>query len=218
MHLFKLAVKNIKKSLGDYTLYFFTIVLGVSLFYSFNTIDHQTAMIQLNHTQMMLVDMILWILKLISVFVAIVLGFLIIYANNFLLKRRKKEFAMYMLLGMSKWQISKILWMETMILGILSLFVGMGVGILFSQAMAIFVASFFKAKIATFKFIISIDAIMQTCLYFGITFLIVILFNVGMIGHTRLISLFKAKEKRERTFSKNGIVCVSIRMCDLFTL
>ena len=96
--LFKLSLKNIKKSFKDYAIYFLTLVLGVAIFYMFNSIDSQQAMIEVSNSTKEIIKLMIGILGYVSVFVAIVLGLLIVYANNFLINRRKKEFGIYMIL------------------------------------------------------------------------------------------------------------------------
>src|SRR5690625_4907887 len=118
MMLFKLSLKNIKKSFKDYAIYFMTLILGVTIFYMFNSIESQEAMMQVNQSQKMIIELMTQLIGFVSGFVAIILAFLIIYANNFLIKRRKKEFGIYMTLGMGKRQISKILLFETILIGI----------------------------------------------------------------------------------------------------
>ena len=130
---FSLSFKNIKKSFKDYAIYFLTLVFGVAIFYIFNSMDSQQAMMNISSSTNNLIELMINTLGGISVFVSFVLGFLIIYANNFLIKRRKKEFGVYMTLGMSKWKISKILVFETFMVGIISLIVGLIVGIFGSQ-------------------------------------------------------------------------------------
>lgn len=122
--LFKLSFNNMKKSIKDYSIYFLTLVLGVSIFYMFNSLDSQQAMLQVSESQRSIIKLMITMLGYISVFVAIILGLLIVYANNFLINRRKKEFGVYMLLGMGKKQISKIILLETIFVGIISLAVG----------------------------------------------------------------------------------------------
>ena len=119
--LFKLSMKNIKKSFKDYAIYFLTLVLGVAIFYMFNSLDAQEAMLKVSESTRTLITLMVNMLGLVSIFVAVVLGFLIVYANNFLINRRKKEFGIYMMLGMKKRQISKILLFETILIGIISL-------------------------------------------------------------------------------------------------
>ena len=138
--LFKLSIKNIKKSFKDYGIYFLTLVLGVAIFYMFNSLDSQQAMLQISESTKKMITLMIGILNIISVFIAIVLGLLIVYANNFLINRRKKEFGIYMTLGMGKRQISKIILLETLLIGILSLAVGLFIGIFASQFMSVLVA------------------------------------------------------------------------------
>ena len=113
--LFKISLSNIRKSIKDYAVYFFTLVLGVAVFYVFNAIETQTAFIRVNETQREMIKILTTAVSGVSVFVAVVLGLLIVYASRFLMKRRNKEFALYMMLGMSKWKISALLLCETVI-------------------------------------------------------------------------------------------------------
>lgn len=123
--IFVLSLENIKKSFKDYAIYFLTIVLGVAIFYMFNSLDTQEAMLKVSESTRQIVKLMVEMLGYISVFVSIILGLLIVYANSFLINRRKKEFGIYMLLGMGKGQISKIIILETIFIGIISLFVGL---------------------------------------------------------------------------------------------
>ena len=135
--LFKLSLSNIRKSLRDYAIYFFTLIIGVSVFYVFNAIGGQAAMMEVSKNRGDIIELLTSLLSGVSVFVAGVLGLLIIYASRFLMKRRNKEFALYMMLGMGKGKISAILLMETIIIGIGSLGVGLIVGIGLSQLMSL---------------------------------------------------------------------------------
>ena len=145
--LFKLSFKNMKKSFKDYAIYFITLVLGVAIFYMFNSLDSQQAMLQVSQSQRDIITMMIRMLEFVSVFVAVILGLLIVYANNFLINRRKKEFGIYMTLGMGKRQISKIILFETILVGILSLIAGLVIGIFASQFMSVLVANLFEANI-----------------------------------------------------------------------
>ena len=89
--LFKLSVKNMKKSFKDYAIYFLTLVLGVAIFYMFNSLDSQQAMLDVSASTRDMIKLMISMLSYISVFVAIVLGLLIVYANNFLINRRKRD-------------------------------------------------------------------------------------------------------------------------------
>lgn len=125
--LFKLSFNNMKKSIKDYAIYFLTLVLGVAIFYMFNSLDSQQAMLQVSQSQRQIMKLMVTMLGYISVFVAVILGLLIVYANNFLINRRKKEFGIYMTLGMGRRQISKIILMETVFVGMISLIIGLAI-------------------------------------------------------------------------------------------
>lgn len=137
-----------------------------------------------------------------SVFVSFVLGFLIIYANQFLIKRRKKEFGIYMTLGMTKQQISKILLGETICIGLISLIIGLLIGIILSQVMSIIVGSMFDADMDKFVFVFSNSTCIKTVIYFGIMYLLVMFFNTIQIGKCKLIDLLAADKKRRNKNKK----------------
>ncbi len=121
MLVFKLSIKNMTKGIKDYSIYFLTLVLGVAIFYMFNSIDSQQAMLQVSQSTHEMITLLINMLGFVSIFVSVVLGLLIVYANNFLINRRKKEFGIYMTLGMGKRQISRVILLETILVGIISL-------------------------------------------------------------------------------------------------
>ena len=194
MH-FNMALKNIKKSFKDYSVYFLTLILGVAIFYVFNALDGQEAMLKLNSTQKQIMDLMNQFLSGVSIFVAIILGFLIIYASNFLIKKRKKEFGIYLTLGMSKKDVSKILLSETILIGIISLFVGLSLGLFLSQFMSLIVAKLFEVDMSKFEFVFSYKAMIKTIIYYLIIYLIVIIFNVFVVTKYKLINLINASKK-----------------------
>lgn len=207
---FKLALKNVKKSFKDYAVYFFTLIVGVSIFYMFNSIESQTLMLELTNTKHEMLETMSQVLSIISVFVAFILAFLIIYASGFLMKRRKKEFGIYMLLGMKKRKISRIILAETLLVGIISLIVGLVVGIGLSQLMSVVVANMFEANMTNFAFTFSSSALIKTCIYFAIIYLIIMIFNVISVNRCKLIDLINSKKKSEQVKLKNMTLCVII--------
>lgn len=142
-----------KKSIKDYAIYFLTLVLGVAIFYMFNSIDSQQAMLDISESQKKIIKLMISMLSVVSVFIAVILGLLIAYANKFLINRRKREFGIYMTLGMGRRQISKIILLETILVGILSLIAGLAIGIFASQFMSVLVAKMFEADMTKFTFI-----------------------------------------------------------------
>ena len=208
--LFKLSLKNITKSIKDYAIYFFTLVLGVAIFYVFNAIDSQTVMLNVSSSKYEVIELMTTILGGVSVFVSFILGFLIIYASRFLIKRRNKEFGIYLTLGMPKRKISLILFFETLIIGVISLGVGLALGTVLSQLMSILVANMFEADLTKFQFTFSSSAALKALLYFSIMYLIVMIFNTIIVNKCKLIDLLHGNKKSEKVKLKNPIICTVV--------
>lgn len=208
--LFKLSLNNIKKSFKDYAIYFFTLILGVAVFYVFNAIEDQTIFLNVSKYTYTIITLMNRMLEFVSVFVSFILGFLIIYASRFLIKRRNKEFGTYMILGMSKGKISKILLFETIMIGFISLVVGLILGVMLSQVMSILVANMFEADLTKFAFVISKDAIIKTIIYFAIMYLLVMIFNTISVSKCKLIDLLYSNKKSEQVKIKNPYICIII--------
>ena len=208
--LFKLSIKNIQKSIKDYAIYFLTLVLGVAIFYVFNSIESQTVMMKVSSNTLEIINLMNQLLSSVSVFISFILGFLIIYASRFLIKRRNKEFGIYLTLGMSKRKISLILFFETLIIGILSLGVGLLIGFILSELMSLLVANLFEADMTNFRFIFSSSAALKCLIYFGIMYLIVMIFNTISVSKCKLIDLINSSKKTEKIKLKNPILCVII--------
>lgn len=208
--LFKLSLKNISKSIKDYAIYFFTLILGVAIFYVFNAIGDQTVMMKVSSTIAEIIKLMTNILSGVSVFVSIILAFLIVYASRFLIKRRNKEFGVYLTLGMSKKKISLILFIETLIIGIVSLVVGLGIGFLLSQLMSILVANMFEADLTRFQFVFSPNACIKTLIYFSIMYFVVMIFNTINISKCKLIDLMHSNKKSEKIKLKNPLFCTIV--------
>ena len=218
MMLFKLSIKNMKKSFNDYAIYFITLVLGVAVFYMFNSLDSQEAMLKVSSSTKEMIKLMINMLGMVSVFIAVVLGLLIVYANNFLINRRKKEFGIYMTLGMGKGQISKILLIETVFVGIISLLIGLIVGVFASQFMSILVAKLFEADMSGFTFVFSKGAFIKTCIYFAVMYLAVLIFNAFNISKYKLINLLNAAKRNEQIKIKNPIVCILVFIVSIIGL
>lgn len=208
--LFKIAFRNIQKSVRDYLVYFLTLCMAVACFYMFNSLDSQAAVMQMNRSAYEEMELLMKVMSVASVFVAIVLGFLIVHANRYLINRRKKEFGIYLTLGMGKANVSAILLWETVIVGIISLAAGLCLGIFGSQLMSIFTAKMFQADMSAFHFIFSKDAFIKSCIYYGIIYGAVLVLNTFMISRFRLIALFQARSKNEKSVMRNSVFSVIV--------
>lgn len=207
---FKLASKNLKKSIKDYTIYFLTLVFGICIFYTFNSIESQRVMMDLSEIQAGAFQIIDVFMSVASVFISFILGFLIVYANNYLIKRRKKEFGIYMTLGMENKQLSRIIFVETILIGLISLAVGIGIGTILSQGLSIFTAKLFKVNLVNFTFVFSKLAFVKTVMCFGLIYLVVLIFNSFTIRKVKLIDLLTSAKKNEKLKVKNIWVSVIV--------
>lgn len=214
----KIALNNVKKSFKDYTIYFLTLTFAVCIFYSFNSIDSQSVMADMNAGQTEYVKTMGKLISVISIGVSVILGGLIIYATKFLINRRKKEFGIYMILGMGKRKMSKILFFETLYIGIISLVAGLLLGMLFAQVLSIFTAKLFAVQMTKYSFIISTSAILKTILYFGIMYLLVMIFNVVIVSRYKLIDLLSASKKNEKVKIRNPFLATFILIASLIIL
>lgn len=195
--LFKLSYKNIKSGIKDYVVYFMTLALGVSMFYLFNSLDSQSAIMKMNASSFNLIETLMSVINILSYFISVIFGCLIIYASRFLIRRRKNEFGIYLTLGMSKKQVSFILVGENLLIGLFSLVVGLLVGIFGSYFVSGLVAGLFEADMTKFEFVLSKHAIIKTMICFGIIFLVDIVFHVFQIGRYKLIDMLYENRKSE---------------------
>ncbi len=201
MSSIKLAFKNVGKSIRDYAIYFLTLALGVCIFYVFNSMDSQALLAGLSMAQGGVLEMLVTAIDATSIFVSAILAFLIVYANKFLMRRRKKELGVYLILGMPKGKVSFILAMETLVIGLFALAMGLIAGILLSQGLSVLVASMFQVKLELFRFVFSTAALLKTLLYFGAIFLIVMLLNVVHVSRCKLVTLLNAERTNEKAYS-----------------
>jgi len=201
--LSKISLRNVKRSSKNYIIYFMTLSFSICLFYGFNSIEAQKTMLIINKSQHSTMRMISDVMKYVSSFVTIILAFLIIYANYFLMKRRKKEFAIYFLLGIERRKISNIVIIETVIIGIISLVAGLLMGIFLSHFLSIFTAKMFVVNLREFHFIFSPEAFLRTIFYFGFIFVVVVIFNLLSVMRLKLIDLFTDSRKNELLKVKN---------------
>lgn len=214
----KIAFENVKKSFKDYSIYFLTLTFAVCIFYSFNSIESQKAIIEISLSSKDYAQLFIDLMSYISVFVSFILGSLMIYANNFLIKRRKKELGVYMILGMGKRKISTILVLETLLVAVVSLFAGIILGLFASQGISLLIVNLFKASMDSYSFTISFDAILKTINYFAIMFLIVMLFNNLVIKKYKIIDLLNASKKVETIKIKNPAIYLAIFLLSVISL
>ncbi|HBY3483379.1 TPA: ABC transporter permease, partial [Clostridioides difficile] len=140
------------------------------------------------------------IVSIFSILVCIIFAFLIIYANNYLMKQRKKEFGIYSILGMDRRDINKLMFREMMIIGIFSLIIGIVFGVFISKGLSIFALKMLGISSSGFSF--SILTTIKTIVFFGIVLLLVNKFNKKTIKKYKLIDLLNANKKNEVSVAK----------------
>ena len=195
---FKLARKNVTRSMRDYSIYFITLLFGVCVFYVFNSLENQWVMELLAEQNSDYVRAILQLTDVVSAFVSVVLACLILYANTFLLRRRKRELGTYLLLGMGQKTIAVLLFAETLLIGLLALGLGLGLGFFMAQLLCAVTASLFQMTVDEFHFVFSWRGVGKTVLYFGVIFLVVMVCNWVLVARQKLIRLLQAQRQNEQ--------------------
>ncbi len=224
----KLAFRNVRRSFRDYRVYLLTLTFGVCLFYTFNSLDGQGAMIYLAQSQNPVAAAIQTLIDIFSVFVAVVLACLILYANRFLLRRRKRELGTYLLLGLGQGQVSRLLFLETGIIGLISLAAGLILGVAASYGLSALTLSMFSLDMSQLLGLtFSPRAAGKTVLYFGLIFLLVMVFSGVEVSRAKLIDLIQGARKNEELRQRSltaavvqfvlGVVCLTAAYAILLT-
>ena len=182
------------------------MILGVAVFYIFNAIETQTAMMEVSQTKAAIIDSMNGIMSGVSIFVSLVLGYLIVYASRFMLKKRKREFGIYLTLGMGRIRLAAMLWLETIWMGLISLAVGLLAGMGISQLMSLIVSNLFQADVSRYEFVISGQAVGKSILYFLLIYLVVMIFNTLSVSRARLAEFLTAGRKKEKNFLKKPLL------------
>lgn len=199
----KLAWGNLRRALKDFTVYFVTLMLSVSLFYSFNTLTNQAFFVGLSSSTSHLVLRMAELITGLSIFLMIVIGILIVYANVFFMRRRVREFATYLLLGMKKSSLAFVILIENFIVGICALIVGLLVGVVVSQFSSLAVLKLFNSPVERFHFLLVPQAVIFTACMFGVVFVLSTLCATFVISRTRLSVLFRSSFASDRFKIKN---------------
>ncbi|MCI9605352.1 MAG: FtsX-like permease family protein [Oscillospiraceae bacterium] len=216
---FKLAFRNVRRSIKDYAVYFLTLTFGVCLFYVFSALDDQSAIQFLARNNNPNVEAIFVLVGVFSAFVAVVLAGLILYANQFLMKRRKRELGTYALLGMPTGKVARLLVTETLLIGLCALVSGVALGILGSWALdKLTVAMFLAAPEEIFSFNLSWKAAGKTAAYFGVIFLIVMAFTSLSVSRSKLIDLIRSGRTNEEVSRRPLAMSVALFLLGCVTL
>lgn len=206
--LCKLAWGNVRRADRDYLVYLLTLTLGVTVFYAFNTVSMQVDIAGIDEEG--LAQVMGSMLGYLTYFLAGVMAFLMVYANNFIMKRRKKEFGLYQVLGMGRGRVATIMALETVIVSVVAFVAGIVLGVGLSQLMTFFTASLFKTQIANFHFFFSVHAFNLTLACMLVMFVLTLLLNLRAVRRTKLIELMGAERRNESIKTRNPWIAIAI--------
>lgn len=206
--LCKLAWGNVRRAGRDYLVYLLTLTLGVTVFYAFNTVSMQVDIAGIDEEG--LAQVMGSMLGYLTYFLAGVMAFLMVYANNFIMKRRKKEFGLYQVLGMGRGRVATIMALETVIVSVGAFVAGIVLGVGLSQLMTFFTASLFKTQIANFHFFFSVHAFNLTLACMLVMFVLTLLLNLRAVRRTKLIELMGAERRNESIKTRNPWIAIAI--------
>lgn len=211
----RIALGNVRRSIKDFGIYFLTLVLGVAVYYAFNSVTQQSAVLSLSTDMRTLVRELGMVIGGVSVFVAVLLAFLVLFGNRFLIRRRKREFAIYLTLGMDRRHVAGIVAMESLVVCAGALVVGLAVGVLLSQALLYATAHLFNTHVTGFGLMFSGQACAYTVMSFAIIFLVVGALNVLEVSRFRIIDLMNADRKGEKSLVRNLPLSVALFVVSL---
>lgn len=203
----QLAKTNVRKSIKDYLIYFITIAICVSLFYAITSLsssDYELITEESYNFRALKI-----ILQYSTYLITAILILLIAYVNKYMIGRRKREFATYVLLGAEQISVSLMFFIETIVVGFLAIITGILVGTLFSQAITAIVLISAKQEVV-FSIKLYADTVVITFIFFISMFCIIGLYNVIVLRKIKLIDMINAHKQVEFQFKRSNKVYIAI--------
>lgn len=206
----RLAVSNIKKNYRTYLPFIFTCILTIAMYYIMKSLSLNPGIKNMAGSETIAYIMMLgsWIVALFSVI-------FLFYTNSFLVKKRKKEFGVFNILGMEKRHLSRVLAWETVYVMFLSLAAGLGFGIALDKAMFLLIGKVLGVDVIL-GFFVSVKALASTCILFAVIFVIMLGNAVCQIQISDPVELLRAGntgEKEPRTkwlLAFAGAACIGV--------
>lgn len=192
MTFFNLAYRNVTKKFRDYTAYFVSTSFAVMAFYMFNSLFYNRQLMEVSEMLGKVKELFLVTGILVAIFSLVFIW----YSNSFFIKSRKKEIATYALLGMEKRRIGRMLFFETVIMGVLAMITGIALGTLFSKFTTMILVSMMN-EMVTVRFAVIPEAMKLTIKVFAIIFLVTSIHSYRLIYKFKLIELFQAEKEGE---------------------
>lgn len=199
----KLAKSNSKKSIKDYLIYFITITICVSFFYAITSLSSSSY--ELITEESYNFRALKLILQYSTYVITAILILLVAYVNKYMIKRRKREFATYVLLGAEQKSVALMFFIETIVIGVLAIISGIFVGTLFSQVItAIVLISAQQEVVLNLR--LYMDTVLITFIFFIAIFCIIGVYNVIVLRKIKLIDMLNAHKQVEFKFKRSGKV------------
>lgn len=209
----KLAIRNINRSLQNYIIYFITLTLSVSIIFAFNSLSFSKDILSLAENMPSFSSA----MNIISIAMIIIIAFLINYATRFIIKKRKREFGTYMLLGMERPTVAKMFLIENMVIGVVSFVFGILLGTFFFQVFSSVIMTIFDSPYKI-RIVISIKATLLTFLYFAFMYILTIFKGSKLVFKMKIYDLIYSNKKNEDIRFKNPVLhgimfIISIGFC-----
>ena len=204
---FKLAITNIKKNAKTYIPYMITSIMTICMFYIICSLSNNPDLSKVSGT-----DSMVTVLFLGTIICGIFATIFLFYTNSFLMKRRKKEFGLYNILGMEKKHISRVVLCETVIISLVSLIFGILVGILFDKLMLLILLSMFTVKVPL-GFYISPQSLKTTIILFVVIFVVIFLNSIRQIHLAKPIELLHGSSVGEKEPKAKWIIALLGFIC-----
>ena len=211
----KLVLRNAKRSAQDYLIYIVTMTICVTLFYSFLSISsgYYQPDIGSEYDFTILSDG----MKAAICAVTLILLFLIRFVNNYMLRRKKKEFAIQAVMGMEQKTIGRLFFAETFMMGMISIVLGIFLGVFCSQFItAMLLTSYGKSY--ELSWTLFPDTVLLTFCFFIISFIVVGIFNTRTIQKTKIIDMFAADRENDLELKKSRWIVIVAILFELFTI
>ncbi|WP_294355294.1 ABC transporter permease [uncultured Clostridium sp.] len=202
----KLAKGNAKKSLKDYLIYFITITICVSMFYAITSLSSSSYELitekSYNFRNLKL------ILEYSTYIITAILVVLIAYVNRYMIRRRQREFATYILLGAEQKSVALMFFIETLVIGIVAIVAGIFIGTLFSQVITAIVLISAKQEVVL-NLKLYMDTVRNTFAFLISMFCIIGLYNIIVLRKIKLIDMLNADKQVEFQFKRSGkVYCI----------
>lgn len=188
----RLAAVGIRKNGKSYAPYIMTCSLMIMIFYIVSFLSNNYLLGEMPGG-----DGMALILAVGTVVMAIFSAIFLFYTNSFLIKRRKKEFGLYNILGLGKWQIARVLMIETLLVYLISMIAGLGFGILFSKLAEMLAARMLAANLS-YTFYVDLTSVIIAFIWFAIVFVVILLNSLRQLYFSKPIELLRSGNVGER--------------------